>query len=208
MLSDLSPSLRSNINLSLQFTIKQLGFETASEYIPSTVDAFISSCRESAKEHLQSSLTHRAHENFFDKYIDSFSNVDNEESKFHFVRLKHLQVDGAYQWKSILPIIPSLHCSDDQYIIQSRLHLGLKPHPDLPRLCPFRDCARSMSDATRPSTYLHPLCCPTLLGTSITNRHNSIQHAVELHCEHAGGYVSFSSSRPCRCNEKTPSLIR
>ena len=50
-----------------------------------------------------------------------------------------------------------------------------------------------MADKFNPSTCLHPFCCPTLLGTSITNRHNSIQQAIELFSEQAGANISFSS---------------
>lgn len=156
-------------------------FADVKKLIPESVNAFLHRYQRNEKDenyihYLQKVFTHEAEKQQFRALFSTFSS-----SEYHSARLLATSAKGASMWKTAVPV--DLHCmlTDQQYIIVTRINLGMSPCEIMPNIC--GQCKRPVG---RDNCSTHALSCNYLKGTLATDRHDMIQSVLESYATRAG----------------------
>jgi hypothetical protein len=149
--------------------------------IPASVDAFLLEYRVSKHDdcRLQSTLTHEAEKQQFLALRTVFSDSD-----YHSARLLATSARGAALWKVAVPLDQYCRLTDSEYIIATRVNLGMQPCEVMPNIC--GKCRRRVGTD---DCSTHALSCNYLKGTLGTVRHDTIQKAIVIFACRAGCIV-------------------
>jgi hypothetical protein len=139
--------------------------------VPQSATAFFRTYHtvDSNVHHLQSLLTHENEKQIFRSLREAYIG-----SEYHSARLLATSAKGAAVWKIAVPVDVYCRLSDAEYIIATRVNLGLAPSEAMPNIC--GQCRRrvGVDDCST-----HALSCNYLKGTLATDRHDSIQSCIE-----------------------------
>jgi hypothetical protein len=175
-----SSSFRSAIDECIEFTQNQCQpvIADVKKLIPDCVDSFLRQYQSIASDtpRLQHILTHEAEKQKFRALSTVYSS-----DEYHSARLLATSAKGAALWKVAVPVDRYCQLTDAEYIIATRINLGLPPCEVMPNIC--GQCRRAVG-YDHCST--HALACNYLKGTLATDRHDTIQRAIEIYACRAG----------------------
>ena len=163
--------------------------------IPHSSDAFIRTYQsiELTVHRLQSLLTHEAEKQIFRALSDAYV-----VSEYHSARLLATTAKGAAVWKVAVPVDIYCRLTDAEYIIATRVNLGLAPCEVMPNIC--GQCRRRVGDD---DCSTHALSCNYLKGTLATDRHDAIQTAIEVYASRVGIRVGRHQRTDAFGNKRT-----
>jgi hypothetical protein len=106
--------------------------------------------------------------------------ITSMHKQFHARRLA-VTASQSHMWTISVPTIPLLRLTNLEYIISTKMRLGLKPHDAMELSC--RGCSVPIEDCN----YYHYMSCNLKLSGSMIARHNHIINIIRYIVQLAGG---------------------